>query len=309
MSKRKQNPSLAASPGYVPRKKKRKRRPKPKAEFTKAEREAAIQKANYIERTKRMRGLFGDQFKAKDGYDLRKINSWTPAQKAKVTRYFRVIAPRITGDFVVRRYRIKENFDAALSASLQEKPLKGQTAVAFSVDPGEKLEVKVKKGRAKVVRDGFQNVKLQFDKNALIEDPDREIDRILALTNANVFRVLTGAFKQNKTLTRSNVRDELVRLIRYYDPSNIERDQGQRPFDEWLNGLIAYEGSEEKTFRGVDKFVQRHIKRMKQRERDRLDDLSAKKKGMTRAQYRRYRTIMRKKRAAKKKAKKRGKGK
>jgi len=270
MAKRKINPLGLEDPGYVPKPKKHKKK-KPQ---TKKQREAGIRKENYRTRVKRMRGLFGDQFKAKDGYDIRKINSWTPAQKAKITKYFRVIAPRITGDFVVKRYRRQDSIDAAVEASLQEKRLKGQTGVAFSIDPGDKIEVKVRKGKATVVRNGLQRAKLAFDKQAFLEDPDREIDRVLAESNANVFRVLVGGQEQNKTLTRSMVKDEIFKLIRDYSPANIQRDQDQRPFDEWLNGLVAYPGTEKRTFSGVERFIKKHERTVAKREIARLNKLS-----------------------------------
>jgi len=293
---RKPNP-LFPDPGYVPHPKKSKRR---KGKQTKKQRIAGAALDDYKQRARRMRGLFGDQFKAKDGYDLRKINSWTPAQKAKVTKYFRVIAPRITGDFVVKRYRRQDSIDAAVEASLQEKRLKGQTAVAFSIDSGDKLTVKIKRSvkiveksrvnkktgemiftdervlvtTANVVKNGLGRVKLAFDKQAFLEDPDAEIDRVLADSSANVFRVLVGGQEQNKALTRNMVKDEIFKLIRDYSPRNIQRDQDQRPFDEWLNGLVAYSGTQKRTLSGVERYIRKHERVVAKREIARLNKLS-----------------------------------
>jgi len=272
---------------------------------TQAQREKEIKTHNYKDRAKRMRGFFGDGFKAKDGYDLRKINSWTPAQKAKVTRYFRVIAPRITGEFIVKRYRIPENREAAIVASLQEELLPGQTAAAFSVDPGEKINIKIKRGKATVKRGGIEQIKMTFDKQAFLEDPDAEIDRLLAETDANVFRILVGGQQQNKTLTRADVKDEIVRLVRKYAPENIQRDHRQRPFDEWLNGLVAYPGTQKKTYTQVEGFVRRHVSFMEKKESERLDNLGAERMNVSVKEFRRRRTV----RTAQKKRGKRGPGK
>ena len=272
-------------------------------EKTKKQRETEIKRAQYKERAKRMRVLFRDEFSAKNGFDLRKVDSWTPAQKAKVTKYFRVVAPRITGDFVVKRYRRSDNLEAAVRSSLQEKLLPGQTAAAFSVDPGEDLTVKVREGKAIVARNGMRQLELMFDKAAFLSDPKSEIERVLAETDANVFRIIVGGQKQNKTLTRSDVIDEIVSLIENYSPENIRRDQGQRSFDEWLNGLIAYPGTEKRTFSRVSRFVYQHKKVMEKRERDRLDELSAERQGITVATVRRRRAA-RKKKKKKKRAKK-----
>lgn len=293
---RKSNP-LFPDPGYVPRPK----RPKKRAGTqTKKERVAGAALDDYKQRARRMRGLFGDTFKAKDGYDLRKIKSWSPAQKSKVTKYFRVMAPRITGDFVVKRYRRQDSIDAAVVASLQEQRLKGQTAVAFSVDSGDKLSVKIKRSTktvrksrvnkktgeitfttkririttANVVKNGLGRTKLAFDKQAFLEDPDAEIDRVLAESGANVFRVLVGGQEQNKALTRNMVKDEIFALIRDYSPRNIQRDQDQRPFDEWLNGLVAYDGTQKRTLSGVERYIRKHERQVAKREIARLNKLS-----------------------------------
>lgn len=265
---------------------------------------AYIKRQQYKDRVKRMRPFFGDMFKASEGYDLRSPDKWTPQQKAKVTRYFRVIAPRITGDFVKKRYRKPENIRAAIEASLQERVLPGQKVAAFNVDPGEQIEIKIKDGRAAIKQAGVDRVKLPFNKAAFLADPDAEIDRVLAMTDANVFRIITGGQQQNKTLTRSDVKDEIIKLIRDYHPENIQRAQDQRPFDEWLNGLMAYPGTEKKTFSAIDRFVHKHIKIMEKKEKDRLDQLSAERQGISVATLRRRRTLRKKKKLAKKRGKK-----
>ncbi len=251
-----------------------------KRDKKKQKREAVQLRAQYKTRAKRLRPFFKDMFSAKSGFDLRKPGTWTPQQKRKVTNYFRVMAPRITGDFKVKRYRLPENTRAAIDASLQEHPLKGQTAVAFSMThPREKLEISIKDGVANVRQSGVSHVELKFNKKAFLKDPDAEIDRALNATDANIFRVITGAQQQLKTLTRSDVKEEIARLTRMYKESNIRRDMGQRPFDDWLNGLMAYPGTEKKTQTAVDKFVYRQERASAKREIDRLDTLSKKHGG------------------------------
>ena len=271
-------------PGFVPHPKKRKARKKKKGPkpLTKKQREAAIAEFNYKDRVKRMRGLFGDQFKASNGYDLRKVGDWTPAQKAKVTKYFRVIAPRITGDFVVKRYRKPENLKAAIDASLQEGMLKGQTAAVYSVDPGEKLEVKIIKGRAKVKRDGVGEQKMIFDKAAFLDDPEAEIDRILSQTDANVFRLIVGANKQNKVLTRADIAQEIFSLIARYNEETVL--EHERTYEEWLDGLIAYPGTVKRTAAKVQKHIDKHKKLTEQRQEARQSERRRRSKVYTRRQ-------------------------
>ena len=297
--KRKRNPIMgfpsAGDPDYVPPKKS-----KARARTTKKQRVKLDKKRQYKERAKRLRPFFRDMFSASEGFDLRKPGTWTPQQKAKVTKYFRVMAPNITGDFEVRRYRIPENQAAAVDASLQETTLKGQTGVAFRVDPGERLQIKIRRGVATVKKHGVERVKLKFDKKAFMLDPKTEVERILAMTDANVFQILVGGQGQNRVLTREDVMTEIVRLVESYAPSTVRKDQAQRPFTEWLNGLIAYPGAKKKTKSAVDKFVTGHKKVMAKRRKDHFDTLSAEQQNISVATLRRRRTI-RKKKALKRK--------
>jgi len=244
---------------------------------TEAERKKKYKTSQYKERAKRLRPFFKGQFAAGEGFDLRKPDSWTPAQKAKVTKYFRVMAPHITGDFVTKRYRNKENEQAAFDASLQEHRLKGQTGIAFKLsDPNEKLEIVVKRGKATIKQSGVTRVKIKFNRERFLADPDAEIDRALATTKANAFRLITGGSTQLKRLTRSDVKLELMALIKQYAPTRVRYEQGQRSYDDWLNGLIAYEGSAKKTATAIDKFIKRQERVSAVNEIERLDTLSKK---------------------------------
>lgn len=295
MTKRRKNPIMGfptpGDPGY--------KHPRYGKTKTKVQRQKLDKKRQYKERAKRLRPFFKDMFAAKSGFDLRSPGQWMPAQKARVTRYFRTMAPNITGDFEVKRYYILENMAAAVDASLQEMPLKGQTAAAFRVDPGERLDIKIKRGVATIKKHGMARIKLKFDKRLFMEDPKKEVERVLSQTDATVFQILVGGQGQNVTLRREDVMDEIARLVEEYAPSNIRPDQAQRPFTDWLNGLIAYEGAAKKTYSAVDKFVTRHKKVMVKKRQDHLDQLAAESQEISVATLRRRRTVRKKKRAAK----------
>lgn len=295
MTKRRKNPILhfptLGDPGYKARRIGKTQ--------TKVKRKKLDKKRQYKERAKRLRPFFKDMFAAKTGFDLRSPGKWTPAQKARVTRYFRTMAPNITGDFEVKRYYIPENMAAAVEASLQERSLKGQTAAAFQVDPGERLDIKIKRGVATIKKHGMARVKLKFDITLFAKDMKKEVERVLSQTDAQVFQILTGAQGQNLVLSREDVMDEIVRLVEAYAPENIRPDQAQRPFTDWLNGLIAYEGEVKRTYSAVYKFVRGHKKVMAKKRIDHLDKLSAEAQNISVATLRRRRTVRKKKRAAK----------
>ena len=258
----------------------RKRRQRKKGELTKRERRAIIKELNYKERAKKMRPYFGDTFKASEGFDLRRPKTWTPAQKAKVTKYYRVMAPRLSHDFEVKRYRRPDKLENAIDASLQEHPLPGQTAALFSYDPGEQVEIVTEGDEVRVVRQGLDRGKIKFDRNAFLEDPEAEIQRALDATNANVFRILVGGNEQNKALTREDVMGEIFAMIDRYSVENVE--EGERPWQEWLNGLVAYGGPKKRTKSRLSRQIEKHKKLSEQRDKERLATLSKRSRARTR---------------------------
>ena len=65
-----------------------------------------IKQQNYKDRIKAMRPYFGDLFKPKNGYDLRRFDQWTRQQKARITKYWQVIAPQVARSHKARYYSI-----------------------------------------------------------------------------------------------------------------------------------------------------------------------------------------------------------
>jgi hypothetical protein len=225
----------------------RKRNPVSKKKFlTKAQRKKGIKYDDYYQRVKAMRPYFGEIFSAKAGYDLRRgPKAWTPAQKRKITRYYRVMAPRLGGgDFVVKRYRRPDHLKAAITASLQEEFLPGQRAAIFSVDKGEELQVKItRKRQVLVTRDGLDEQEFIFDRKAFLKDWKAEVERNLAQTDAKLFKVITGANKSKLTFTRAGLIDEIAGMVERYDIESIDASGfDDRFFGEWLNGLVGYKG-------------------------------------------------------------------
>lgn len=248
---------------------------------TKQERESAIERFNLNERVKKLRPYFGDTFKPSEGYDLRYMDEWTPAQKAKVTEYYRVMAPRLAGDYVVKRYRRKDHLRSAINEAHQEKVLKGQKAVLFSVDPGEELDVRFSRtGKALVSRNNVDQETLLFNKRAFLEDPQAEIDRVLSETNANVFRIVTGENESLRTFTRSDLAVYIFKLIQDYGEDNVEYEW--EFFENWLNGIVAYHGTVAKVRPKLQRQIEKHKKEASERRKQHNKDRAKRRKAYTR---------------------------
>jgi len=200
---------------------------------------------NYLERVEAMRPYFRDVFTPDAGFDLRDIDKWTPAKKRKITRYFRIMAPRLTGgEKVVKRYRRQDHLDEAIRSSLQEEMLPGQTAAVFSVDPGQNLKITFNRAhKAKVTRGGILEDEIRFDKNAFLKDWKKEVNKALEQTDAKLFKIITGANRSERTFTRMSLIEEIAILIEQYSLEELDpKSFDDKWFGEWLNGIVGYKG-------------------------------------------------------------------
>lgn len=130
--------------------------------------------------------------------------------------------------------------------------MRGQTAAIFKVRKGEAVKVSIIKGRVKVRRRGVSEDVLTWDRAAFLEDPEAAIDDLLAQTDANVFRILTGANQQLRILTRANLKKEIFALMDRYSEENLE--DYEYHYGEWLNGIVAFPGT---TSRGQSRMQER----------------------------------------------------
>lgn len=248
-----------------------------RGKLTKREQKEFLRTADYMRRVEQLRPFFGDMFTPAAGYNLHIVDKWTPAMKRKITRYYRIIAPRLQGgNYVVKRYRRKDHLEQAIEASLQEKPLPGQTAAIFSVPPKvRKIDVRFQKGKAIVQeKPGMKRIKIDFDREALARDWRAEVARVLALTDAQIFKIQKGGNLSATTVKgKESVFDEIAEIIEAYSHERArEQRWTRRPWVEWLEGIVAYKGT---TMREMDRrdeqraeiVYQRQLERNRERRR------------------------------------------
>jgi hypothetical protein len=225
------NPSVRTSRGRV--------------SYSKKEAERRIKTAALKDQAKAMRPYFGDMFKAKSGFDLRKPGKWTPAQKAKVTKYWRVIAPQVARTHEARYYRVPENLEAAVMYTQQERLLPGQKAALFAKTPDEKIEVKVRGGRINVRRNSVEVGKVYFDPDLLIADPIEAARQAMdQLKGAKLYKLMFGPHESRGTFkTPEAVVNAMAFFIgRYGDDEFDADDPFSHYYGNWLGGVIGYFG-------------------------------------------------------------------
>lgn len=238
-------------------------------------RDKGIQRRKYREHAKALRDshLFGkEMFNAKDaGIDLRMSpDKWSAEGKRRITNYWKELAPRLSGDYKVKRYYKPGRLEKAAEASLQGKLLPGQKAVAFSHDKDQDLEVEFDRyDRIHVKKGGINQDTLLFDMDEMLTDPMAEVDRILASSDANVFKIITGKNESKTGYTRQALVTQIERWIEQYHPDDPEVDP-TKTYDKWLFGLIEYPNLKVTT--RIVKRVAKHEKEVKQRGKKRLKD-------------------------------------
>jgi len=226
-----------------------------KVRYSKKEAQRRIKNDMLKEHVKKMRPYFGELFKTGSGFDLRKPDSWTPAQKAKVTRYWQVIAPQAARTHKARYYKNKENLEAAILYTQQERPLPGQKAALYAVSPGETLQVKVRKGRVRARRNSVDVKKVWFDPDEMLEDPVAAAQEALdQLEGAKLYKLMFGPHESRGTFkTPDSVINAMAFFIgRYGDDEYDSEDPFSHHYGNWLGGVIGYFGRRDTVERRVE---------------------------------------------------------
>lgn len=244
-----------------------------KVQYSAKEAKRRIKNDLLSERVKKMRPYFGDVFKPSSGYDLHDVSSWTPAQRAKVTKYWRVIAPNISRLHQARYYRDPKNLEAAITYTQQEAMLKGQRAALFPIAPGEKLSIKIRKGRVvSAKRNSVEVRKVYFDPDQLLEDPiEAARDALEQLEGARLYKLMFGPYESRGTFkTPDAVLNAMAFFIGRYDDEFDSDDPFSHHYGNWLGGIIGYFGRRETVESRVKIEDRERAKGVVERRRDRV---------------------------------------
>lgn len=176
-------------------------------------------------------------FEAKDGYDLRNVNNWSSAMKAKVTKYFKAVDELTSRPFYPFKPRKEEHLKTAQKFSQHEKHLPN-LKVAFVPTGGEaepiikfnkKGEMRVRIGGTVRMPVFISNQDLMFN----MEDAVR--GAVKHLPFAELFTVQAGKWEISNPMDLESVIEDIEqRQIKYSDITS------NHYWGNWLHGVIAY---------------------------------------------------------------------
>ena len=216
--------------------------------------------------TGRRMGKFADGFEAKDGFDLRRMHQWTPAQKGKITRLFKTIDKLTSRPFQVYRTRNKKNLRKVQQAA-QHDEFPKNLKVAFVPSSSQEARVKIsitKKGNVKFKQGsirrevidfasyGYTPEDLALDPGAVVEDVARQVP-------ANRYKIQAGEHEVNQgrsigrmgsSFPLEKLKEAVRKMVNYYSADRFDKDnKNSSYFGNWLFGVVGYNFDEYADYR------------------------------------------------------------
>ena len=192
-------------------------------------------------------------FDAGDGYDLRKADHFTPAQKAQISRYFDAIDKLTARPYQVYRPRNRKHLEQLQRAGQHIDHLPKLDVAFIPGTPNQRAKIEYdRKGNVKLRMPGGVTKELVYiDPNDLIYDTDNAIqEAVESVPHARRFKIMCGEY-ENKigTFSGSGVQEQVKRLMGRYDSDRFDPDDSNSHyFGNWLQGIIAYSYEENDDF-------------------------------------------------------------
>lgn len=224
----------------------------------------------YIDpQTKKRQGKFAEGFDPADGYDLRKIHQWTPAQKAKITRMFNIVDRLTNRPFQIYRARNKKNLKRVQQAA-QHGTFPKNLKVAFVPTNSQKKKVKiritkkaVKFKQGRVSRDVINFESFGYTPDDLALDPVGVVQDVVSRVPADTYKIQAGEnveVNRGKSIRRmgnnwpaGRIADAVSRMVNYYSSDVYDPDdKNSSYFGNWLFGLVAYQFDKKRDFMDYD---------------------------------------------------------
>lgn len=190
-----------------------------------------------------------------DGYDLRKFNQWTPAQKAKLSRYAQAVMesrarPHIeyrignAGHDQTKLERAKKQFNAPIKAP--------QLKVAFvpftppRTDPTYRPKLQFDDSGITIVGKHYTKTFAPFDHMRLATDPKAEVLRVAKSLGDKHLTLQTGLYESGSFLLGTTFAADVMKLMQKYNGTTTPRGKGKNwnpknhKWQDWLLGLNGY---------------------------------------------------------------------
>lgn len=218
-------------------------------------------KAEYIQAVKALRrgiedpitgestGRLADGFDAADGYDLRKFDEWTPAQKAKVTRLYNLVDELTARPFYVYRGRKPENI-RLMQEVAQHEQFPSELKVAFLPSPARiKPKIRITKKREVVIKQGritrravvLEDVGLTPEDFAI--DPKGSTEQALeSIEPGKAYQIKMGKYLSKRAYSKGYLPKKVAMLVEKYGADTYDPDDPSSSyFGNWLKGFEVYQ--------------------------------------------------------------------
>jgi hypothetical protein len=196
-------------------------------------------------------GKLASGFEARDGYNLRDVDTWTPAEKAKVTRLWNLVDELTAKPYQIVRKRKPENIHAVQKfAQHGTYPPELKVAIIKVAYPEEKAEVEVdpdtmvvtvtERGVSRRTHDFADYV----DYDDLENFPRDTIKAMIAaVPESKMYGIQAGQYEVDRTYTERGVTTAVINLMNKYSEGkgHNPNDKNSSHWLNWLGGIVAYE--------------------------------------------------------------------
>lgn len=208
-------------------------------------RERLIKQYNWRTRARLMRP-YVEGLEAKDGYDLSKVDEWSPGKKARVTKLWRELGVQISRPHIRKSFKNKKRLAQAATYAAQEKVVPRQKAVAIPATTPRAVKITFdKKDNISVRWQGVKTDTVRFDKMALLVDPVAEIERVLDMLDGNFVQIIQGSNFSRDIIRKRDVVRHILRSMSRYSADDFDDDDPYSSYwFNWMSGLRSYDVKE-----------------------------------------------------------------
>lgn len=195
-------------------------------------------------------------FDAKDGYKLKDVASWTPAQKRKVTLYWNKLNELTAQPVYPYKAKSKKMLESVQETIGQGSDYQFKVAFVPHVPKKDKKgretkpRVDVEAGKVRIRERFYSKVLVPLNAPRMAKNATGEINRALGeVPEATRFTVQAGKNEMPGLFDRGTIGSRVIRLMQQYDGIRaLPRGSGNKgdapkhhKWSEWMHGIIAYE--------------------------------------------------------------------
>lgn len=185
-------------------------------------------------------------------YDLRQ--KLTPAQKAKITRYYNALEPILSTSADIHVYRPRSNEGKKAAAKIMPtfSGMKELRAFPIPKPRGQKTRVKVRNGKPIIETAHVKSEFIPLNQHRLAEDPKAEVSAAISGKPYKRYSLAAGeTFEVKVTFSPDILPEKIAEYMARYDidpespdrvanPRNAKNWSANHHWKNWLFGIYGY---------------------------------------------------------------------